>query len=201
MGIDDLRWSPAFRRNSAKIPAAAGLERDDLHGGIVPDVLEEVQGNCVEWGDAPFARSMRIHDKIAMTESSTSNKPARRRWLLLVVAVVILIGCVVGLVLWNKSASEKFSRQMAESQPADPDARSRSLVVGAWADEYQGKRTMTLNDDGTGTMIVELSGWRAALSAPRLKFNMKWSVKDGHLKKQTISGKPETQVKMILCLH
>ena len=60
---------------------------------------------------------------------------------------------------------------------------------------------MTLNDDGTGTMIVELSGWRAALSAPRLKFNMKWSGKDGHLKKQTISGKPETQVKMILCLH
>ena len=57
---------------------------------------------------------------------------------------------------------------------------------------------MTLNEDGSGTMIVELSGWRAALSAPRLKFNMKWSVKDGHLKKQTINGEPETQVKMIL---
>ena len=74
----------------------------------------------------------------------------------------------------------------------------RSLVLGTWHDEYQGKRTMTLNEDGTGTMIVELSGWRAALSAPRLKFNMKWSVKDGRLKKQTISGEPETQVKMIL---
>ena len=112
--------------------------------------------------------------------------------------MVILIGGVVGLVLWNKSASEKFARQMAQSQPADPDARYRSLVLGTWQDEYQGKRTMTLNEDGTGTMIVELSGWRAALSAPRLKFNMKWSVKDGHLKKQTISGEPETQVKMIL---
>ena len=57
---------------------------------------------------------------------------------------------------------------------------------------------MTLNEDGTGIMMVELSGWRAALSAPRLKFNMKWSVAGGHLKKQTISGEPETQVKMIL---
>jgi hypothetical protein len=128
----------------------------------------------------------------------TLKKPTRRRWWFLVVAVVILIACVAGPVLWNKSASERFSRQMVESQPADPDARSRSLVVGTWADEYQGKRTMTLNEDGTGTMVVELSGWRAALSAPRLKFNMKWSLKDGHLKKQTISGEPETQVKMIL---
>jgi hypothetical protein len=57
---------------------------------------------------------------------------------------------------------------------------------------------MTLKEDGTGTMIVELSGWRAALSASRLKFNMVWSVEGGHLKKQTISGEPEFQVKMIL---
>ena len=133
-----------------------------------------------------------------MPESTTPNKPLRRRWRIWLVAVAILIGCVVGLVLWNRSSSEKFAQQLAQSPPTDPDARYRSLVVGTWQDEYQGKRTMTLKEDGTGTMIVELSGWRAALSAPRLKFNMKWSLKDGHLKKQTISGEPETQVKMIL---
>jgi hypothetical protein len=133
-----------------------------------------------------------------MAELPASNKPFRRHSWLLVVAVVIVIGGVVGLVLWNRAASDKFARQMAQSQPVDADARDRKLVLGTWQDEYQGKRTMTLNEDGTGTMIVELSGWRAALSAPRLKFNMKWSLKDGHLKKQTISGKPETQVKMIL---
>jgi len=57
---------------------------------------------------------------------------------------------------------------------------------------------MRLNDDGTGTMVVELIGWRAALSAPRLIFNMNWSVENGRLKKQTVSGEPEAQVKMIL---
>jgi hypothetical protein len=141
---------------------------------------------------------MRIYDKIAMTESITLRKPGYH-WRLWVMAVVVVIGgCVAGLLLWNRSASKKFAQEMAQSQPADPDARQRSLVLGTWADEYQGKRTMTLNEDGTGTMIVELSGWRAALSAPKLKFNMKWSLKGGHLKKQTISGEPETQVKMIL---
>ena len=132
-----------------------------------------------------------------MPESTASNETPRHRWRFLVVAV-ILTACGAGLVLWNKSASEKFAQQMVQSQRADPDARYRSMVLGTWHDEYQGKRTMTLNEDGTGTMIVELSGWRAAFSASRLKFNMKCSVEDGHLKKQTISGEPEAQVKMIL---
>lgn len=57
---------------------------------------------------------------------------------------------------------------------------------------------MTLEADGTGTMVVELTGWRAALSAARLTFHMKWSVENGHLKKQTIGGEPEAQVKMII---
>ena len=135
---------------------------------------------------------------IATMNSTTPKKPLRRCWLAWAAAAVILIGCLVGLVLWNKSASEKFAQQMAQSHPDDPDARYRSLVVGTWEDEYQGKRTMTLNEDGTGMMLVELSGWRAAMSVSRLKFKMKWSVKDGRLKKQTIGGDPEAQVKMIL---
>jgi len=72
------------------------------------------------------------------------------------------------------------------------------MVVGTWQDEYQGKRTMTLREDGTGTMLVELSGWRAVLSAPRLRFDMVWSVEGAHLKKRTVGGEPETQVQMIL---
>ena len=137
---------------------------------------------------------------MATNDPTTPKKLPRRRWLVGTAVAVILFGCLVGLVLWNKSASEKFAQQMAQSQPTDTDARQRNLVLGTWEDEYQGKRTMTLNDDGTGTMVVELSGWQAALSASQLKFNMKWSVENGHLKKQTISGEPEAQVKMILSM-
>jgi hypothetical protein len=125
-------------------------------------------------------------------------KKPSRRWLISAAVAAILLGCLAGLVLWNKIASQKFAKQLDNPQPLDADARDRGMILGTWEDEYQGKRTMTLNKDGTGTMVVELSGWRASLSASRLKFNMKWSVKDGHLKKQTMSGEPEAQVKMIL---
>ncbi len=57
---------------------------------------------------------------------------------------------------------------------------------------------MTLNADGTGVMIVELSGMKATLFAERLEFNMEWSLADGRLKKRTIDGKPERRVNMIL---
>ena len=124
-----------------------------------------------------------------------------------------MIACAVGLaaivLIWlswqslNDGAIPSKPIVAEDHQPdakkiEDEDERFHRMAVGTWEDEYQGKRTMTLNEDGTGTMIVELSGWRAALSAPRLKFNMKWSVEGGHLKKQTVSGEPEAQVKMIL---
>jgi hypothetical protein len=83
------------------------------------------------------------------------------------------------------------------SQPALDDADLAKLVIGTWTDNYKGKRTMTLLDDGTGTMLVELSGLNA-IFASKLKFNMVWSVENGRLKKRTIDGEPAGRVRMIL---
>lgn len=83
-------------------------------------------------------------------------------------------------------------------QAEEDDDRYRRMAIGTWQDDYQGKRTMTLNEDGSGTMVVELSGLKASLFAPRLQFNMRWSVEGGHLKKQTIDGEPAAQVQLIL---
>ena len=82
-------------------------------------------------------------------------------------------------------------------EPEDPDQRLRQLAIGTWEDDYEGKRTMTLRDDGTGTMVCELEGWNATF-ASRLQFEMTWSVKDGRLKKHTVSGKPAAKVRLIL---
>jgi hypothetical protein len=82
--------------------------------------------------------------------------------------------------------------------PESPDDRLRRLALGVWHDDYQGKRTMTLNEDGTAVMVVELSGMKAALFAPRLEFDMRWSVENGRLKQHSLGGKPETQVQLIL---
>jgi hypothetical protein len=87
---------------------------------------------------------------------------------------------------------------MPAGPPANPDEQRRRMVLGVWEDDYQGHRTMTLLEDGTGTMVVELSGWRAAMSAARLRFDMEWSVESGRLKKRTVGGEPAAQVQMIL---
>ena len=90
------------------------------------------------------------------------------------------------------------SPQPQESPDQDADAQARRLVLGTWTDNYQGKRTMTLKEDGTGTMVVELSGMKARLFASRLVFEMVWTLEDGRLKKQTLRGQPPGRVALIL---
>ena len=62
-----------------------------------------------------------------------------RRVLLIFVASLLAAGMALGQ---NRSV------------PDPRDEQFRRLVVGTWEDDYQGKRTMTLKDDGTGTMAV-----------------------------------------------
>ncbi|NLX99532.1 MAG: hypothetical protein GXY83_25640 [Rhodopirellula sp.] len=82
--------------------------------------------------------------------------------------------------------------------PADPDERLRLGVLGTWTDDYRGKRTMTLAEDGAGWMVVELEGLSATLFAERLRFEMVWSVENGCLKKQTVGGEPADKVNLIV---
>ncbi len=83
-------------------------------------------------------------------------------------------------------------------QPLPDDAELRRRAVGVWEDDYQSHRTMTLRPDGTGTMVVKLSGWKAVLYASRLEFYMVWSIEKGRMKKQTTGGEPSGKVKTIL---
>ena len=122
----------------------------------------------------------------------SSCTPKRGGWLK-VASITLVVGCIVTL-----SGIHWLRDRPVVAISTNPDSEFRRLVVGSWTDNYQGKRTMILKEDGTGTMVVELSGWRAALSAPRLRFDMVWSVEGGHLKKQTVGGEPATQVQMIL---
>ena len=72
---------------------------------------------------------------------------------------------------WGIHVKMKQGREIPTRSPVlnvspsseDPQERLRRLVVGTWEDHYQGKRTMTLQSDGTGTMVVELTGVNAFL--------------------------------------
>lgn len=141
--------------------------------------------------------------KPTLRDSKPGEPPQpRRQRLRICLAAVLFVGVVGGALyvsgLQSPSPHKTGPNSVEGEPPADPDDQFRSMVVGVWEDDYQGRRTMTLKEDGTGTMIVEPSGWRAALSAPRLRFDMLWSVEDGRLKKQAVGGEPEAQVQVIL---
>lgn len=78
------------------------------------------------------------------------------------------------------------------------EGKARRQLLGTWQDDYQGKRTMTLNEDGSGTMVVELSGVQAALFASKLRFDMMWILDGKKLTKKTVSGEPANKVNLIL---
>src|SRR5262245_26263900 len=105
----------------------------------------------------------------------------RKRFVLLLLLVVLI---ALGTAYWRLTAPPPSQREAAHRDfPAveigdtdTPEAKARRPLLGVWKDEYKGKRTMTLNEDGTGTMVVELSGAQAFLFASKLHFDMKWSL-------------------------
>jgi hypothetical protein len=133
-----------------------------------------------------------------MAESIHSPPRAGRccRWQLRIAAVIF--GLCAVLAGWG---IYQMTRAPSNEPPAESDAKSDEqygrMVVGTWEDLYRGKRTMTLREDGSGTMLVELSGMDA-LFASRLRFDMLWSVDEGRLKKRTVGGEPAWKVQSIL---
>ena len=123
----------------------------------------------------------------------------RRRaagWLLL--AGLGLVAAYFAVRASMRSRAATLGGGGTATDSSDGDERLRQLAIGTWQDDYEGKRTMTLREDGTATMVVELTGMKAMLFAPRLQFEMEWSVANGRLKKRTLRGEPATQVQLIL---
>jgi hypothetical protein len=106
-----------------------------------------------------------------------------------------------------KGATEGGADAEDPSHSADPtgahdsNARCRAKVLGEWEDDYQGKRHLTVNDDGTGTMVVDLDGIGKKLFAARLAFDLEWSVADGRIVMKTLGGEPKAKVQLVLKLY
>ena len=105
----------------------------------------------------------------------------------------------------NELSEEKTS--VLEPLPEDEaaitssEASLKTQMLGTWEDDYKGHRTLTLNADGTGTMVVELNGLSATLFASKLTFQEAWSVGDGKVTMKATGGEPATKVRLVLSLH
>ena len=73
-------------------------------------------------------------------------------------------------------------------------------ILGTWQDNYQGRRTMTLRDDGTATMVCELEGLNARLFTPVLNFNLRWQLADGIMTRVIVDGEPADKVRFVVNL-
>lgn len=118
---------------------------------------------------------------------------------------ILVIGVVAGgTAYWRlstvpSSANDGVSGATPATNPGESEeGKTRRQLLGAWQDHYKGKRAMTLNEDGTGTMVCELSGVQAALFASKLRFDMRWSLEGKILKKRTVGGEPSDKVNLIL---
>jgi len=121
-----------------------------------------------------------------------------------VFGILLLAFVAGGIVYWRLStvppaANDGVASATPATKPADTEQeKNRRQLLGTWQDHYKGKRTMTLNEDGTGTMLCELSGVQATLFASKLRFDMHWSLEGKILKKTTVGGEPSDKVNLIL---
>lgn len=74
-------------------------------------------------------------------------------------------------------------------------------MLETWEDDYKGHRTLTLNADGTGTMVVELDGLAATVFAEKLTFREEWTVADGKVTMKATGGEPAGKVQLVLSLY
>src|SRR5690242_3212967 len=89
---------------------------------------------------------------------------------------------------------------VGDGKEESAEEKERRKLLGIWQDDYQGKRTMTVNEDGTATMAVELKNPNAILFGPKLRFDMKWSLDGKKFIKKTTGGEPAEKVNVILNL-
>ncbi len=124
--------------------------------------------------------------------------------------LAVVLGLMAAAGLWLHVSQTPLGQERAPTLAVNPsvqvappgngspaDERFRQGVLGTWQDFYHGKRTLAIRPDGTATMLVELSGWKARLFTPRLRLEMVWAVEDGKLKRRTVGGEPADKVEYV----
>ena len=84
-----------------------------------------------------------------------------------------------------------------EPELSPEDAERVRLLLGVWEQERFGRRLMTVNADGTATMVIRPAGLLASTFGfdEQIDLEMYWKVKDGHIDYGVSGGSPPDQVK------
>ena len=101
----------------------------------------------------------------------------------------------------SNASAEESSSSIATDCTLERLSDVERSMLETWEDDYKGHRTLTLNADGTGTMVVELDGLAATLFAETLTFREEWTVADGKVTMKATGGEPAGKVQLLLSLY
>jgi hypothetical protein len=90
-------------------------------------------------------------------------------------------------------------------KPADSSAtkvpatieEQRKLLIGKWTQQRTGTRNLTVREDGTATMTVDLISPYRFVFGNKLTVEIAWTLKDGRLIFETTGGKPSVKVDVL----
>ena len=120
-------------------------------------------------------------------------------WVTLMTALLVVV-----VVVWTGRTNHAPRRTEAASpspvSPSlplspdleDPDASLKKLLLGTWEREYHGSWTMTIQEDGKGTLLIKPSGFWGTIIGEKVLVNLDWSVTDGRAELISVSGEPAT---------
>jgi len=107
-----------------------------------------------------------------------------------------------GMTLSVPGGRTASAPQTAEGPALDPVALSRKKqVLGIWEQFNQGRRVLTVREDGTATMKVKLEGAWSYVVGENLEFEINWNIEGSRLLFHTTGGKPEGSLKLITSMY
>lgn len=101
-------------------------------------------------------------------------------------------------------ASEASSPEpAAQSLPEVPESPTQAVIdpaqlVGTWQDSFYGKRTLTLNADGTAHMRLDLDFAGRLLYGKHLDFDMRWSLDQSTVSIEILGGHPHRAAQSLM---
>ena len=85
------------------------------------------------------------------------------------------------------------------AEEAGEDQRMSAAIIGKWETEREvGHRDLTVNDDGTAQMIVNIeSTMQKLIFGARMIIDIKWHIADGFLTFEMVGGEPKSSVDIL----
>lgn len=78
------------------------------------------------------------------------------------------------------------------------DAQMSQMLVGTWKTKAWGEQVLTNNADGTASLDVELNRLAAIRYGRELELKLKWTVENGVLSHNLVSGSPQRRVDRLI---